>query len=399
MSRLPVCFTWLLVLTLTATSAKADLLGYWSADSTGGQGVDLPNDQGDGDLDGELVDAQFTADGGGHSGEAGDYAVSFEGEDSDYVVIPATEETFEEITITAWVNGIQNGAWAGLVVSRDGAQPIGLDFSDFSGQLTYIWNDNSSDSWGFISDVSVPEDEWTFVALTIDPEKAVVYAGAKGGDLDSAENELPHFPQDNFSEWRWAEDDGFAGARNFSGLMDDVSIWNEALSVEDIMALHAGSASPLTLRGGGIDADFDGSGSLDLADINLLASEIRAGTDDLSFDLNSDSRVDLEDLDSWITDQKRTWRGDSNLDGEFNSSDFVAVFTVGKYEKDEPATWAEGDWNADGRFNSSDFVSAFAFGGYEQGPLRASAVPEPTGIALLVSGMLGASALRRRRRV
>lgn len=367
---------------LQVPSVHADLLGYWSGNLTEGQGTEIPNDQGNSDLDGELFDAEYTADTGGHSGQAGDFAISFEGADEDYVVIPPTEETFEEITITAWVNGLQTGAWAGLFVSRDGAQPIGLDFHDFDGTLTYIWNDNSAESWGFISDVEVPEDEWTFVALTINEDEATLYAGPKDGNLDFAVNEILHFEQDNFTEWRWAEDDCCGGGRNFSGLMDDVSLWNEALSEDDIAALHSGAANPLTLRGGAeIDGDFDGSGSLDVGDINLLSAEIIAGTNTASFDVNNDAAVDETDLVAWVSDLRKTWIGDANLDGEFNSSDFVAVFSTNKYEKDEPASWAEGDWNADNRFNTADFVSAFSAGGYEKGPVvGVQAVPEPSNL-------------------
>ena len=139
----------LAVILFPSVNAQADLLGYWSADSNAGAGTLLSNDQGNSDLDGEIVGAEFTADGEGHTGMPGDFAVSFPGEDDDYVVIPATEETFEEITITAWVNGIQLGAWAGLVVSRDAVQPIGLDFHDFTGMVNYIWNDDSTEFLGF----------------------------------------------------------------------------------------------------------------------------------------------------------------------------------------------------------------------------------------------------------
>ena len=64
----------------------------------------------------------------------------------------------------------------------------------------------------------------------------------------------------------------------------------------------------------------------------------------------------------------------------------VQVFQRGKYETGQRAGWAEGNWDADpdGVFNSSDMVAAFADGGYEKG-LRtdAAAVPEP-GAWLLV---------------
>jgi len=61
---------------------------------------------------------------------------------------------------------------------------------------------------------------------------------------------------------------------------------------------------------------------------------------------------------------QRTWFGDANLDGVFNSSDLVLVNQAGLYESGMPATWAEGDWNGDGFFDSADYVLAGQDGGY-----------------------------------
>lgn len=61
--------------------------------------------------------------------------------------------------------------------------------------------------------------------------------------------------------------------------------------------------------------------------------------------------------------------GDTDQDMEFRTGDLVAAQAAGKYELDEPATWAEGDWDGDGRFTSSDFVAALAQSAYEAGPL------------------------------
>ncbi|MCA9198262.1 MAG: hypothetical protein KDA87_12020 [Planctomycetales bacterium] len=68
--------------------------------------------------------------------------------------------------------------------------------------------------------------------------------------------------------------------------------------------------------------------------------------------------------------------GDSNLDREFNSADFVTVFQAAKYENNivGDSTWEEGDWNGDGDFDSSDLVLAFQGAFYEQGPLLAAPV-------------------------
>ena len=56
--------------------------------------------------------------------------------------------------------------------------------------------------------------------------------------------------------------------------------------------------------------------------------------------------------------------GDSNLDGVFNSSDLVYVFSQGKYETNELASWADGDWNGDGSFDTQDLVFTFQHGYY-----------------------------------
>jgi hypothetical protein len=128
---------------------------------------------------------------------------------------------------------------------------------------------------------------------------------------------------------------------------------------------------------GSVPGDFTKNGTLDLQDINDLIARIEGGTNPAAYDLNSDSKVDEADLKVWVKTLRKTWIGDSDLNGEFNSSDFVKVFTSGKYEQRVAAGWDEGDWNGDGRFTSSDFVSAFQDGGYENGPVPAlAAVPE-----------------------
>ena len=352
--------------------ARGELLGYWSADLTAGQGDVLLNDLEDPDLDGEMVDVNYTADSQGHTGNAGDYALEFEGFDEDYVAIPPIEESFEAITLTAWVNGFPNGGWTGLIVSRDPVSPLYLGFYGESTDLAYVWNDNSADTWGWVSEVPVSEDAWTFVALTVEEGQATLFAGQKGGELQYASNEIEHFEQESLTEWRLAEDDCCGGSRNFAGLMDDVSIWNEALDLEQLGALHAGTETPLTLAGIGGDP-------LDPLNDGTLAGP--AGRAD------------------YVHNVLGTWVGDSNLDGEFNSSDFVVVFTAGEYEDGVlgNSSWVTGDWDGDQEFNSSDFVAAFMDGGFEQGARPVvRAVPEPNAVVLLFSaGLVGMATCRR----
>ena len=147
----------------------------------------------------------------------------------------------------------------------------------------------------------------------------------------------------------------------------------------------------------GLPGDFDGDGVLTSHDINDLANEVNNGTGNTAYDLNADSLVDSEDLAYWIEEVFGSYFGDSNLDGEFNSSDFVAVFTTGEYEDDVPmnSSWATGDWNGDNEFDTKDFVLAFQSRGYEQGPRLAAAVPEPTPMLACVLWVFAIVSARR----
>ncbi|MCA9217459.1 MAG: PEP-CTERM sorting domain-containing protein [Planctomycetales bacterium] len=146
----------------------------------------------------------------------------------------------------------------------------------------------------------------------------------------------------------------------------------------------------------GVEGDFNGNGELDLDDINSLTAASAGGTNPSEFDLTGDSKVDSADISNWISDLANSWLGDANLDGEFNSSDFVTVFGAAKYETNQPANWSEGDWNGDGVFSSGDFVTAFAGGGYEVGTRGAPAVPEPNTVVLLMTSLLLVIGIRRR---
>ena len=119
---------------------------------------------------------------------------------------------------------------------------------------------------------------------------------------------------------------------------------------------------------------------------------------DLAYDLTEDGVTDYQDRVSWVRDSKGTWIGDSNLDGVFTSSDFVLVFTAGKFETGDEASWSEGDWDGDKFFSSSDFVAAFIDGGFEAGERNAvSVVPEPSSILMIFVGMAWLYGRMRRR--
>ncbi len=74
----------------------------------------------------------------------------------------------------------------------------------------------------------------------------------------------------------------------------------------------------------GLTGDYNGNGELDVEDLDLQAVEIASGLDPPEFDLTGDGFVNDADRIFWLHDLKGTWVGDADLNGLFDSGDFVA---------------------------------------------------------------------------
>ncbi|MCA9150462.1 MAG: hypothetical protein KDA92_14225 [Planctomycetales bacterium] len=125
---------------------------------------------------------------------------------------------------------------------------------------------------------------------------------------------------------------------------------------------------------------------------------------DAAFDYNNDGIVDLTDLAQYIQTEFRSTVGDANLDGNFDSSDMVAIFRAGQFEDTMAgnSTWLTGDWNCDGEFTTSDLVSAFRWGNYESnGPPLSQSVKTAAASSALkdqASAILAMSPSQRQRK-
>ncbi len=171
----------------------------------------------------------------------------------------------------------------------------------------------------------------------------------------------------------------------------DPNLWMRS-DVFPSVSLVGGAAAP---------GDFDADGDLDNADIESLSAAVRGNSTDAKFDVSGDGKVNGDDRTRWVETLKKTWFGDADLNGQFNTADFILVFQKGEYEDTTAGNsdWSDGDWNGDADFNTSDFILAFQGGGYEAGPRAAvSAVPEPATSSLVMLAGLALLGRRRTRR-
>jgi hypothetical protein len=151
-----------------------------------------------------------------------------------------------------------------------------------------------------------------------------------------------------------------------------------------------------------IDADFDDDGSIDTRDIDILVTEIAAGTNDPTLDLDGDGAVSDGDLTLWLSQAGEAnigagisyLLGDANIDGNVNATDLNALAINWQGE----ASWSGGDFTADGAVGAAD-LNLLGINWQESvlaAPL-ASSVPEPaSGIVLVV--LLSLFGIKRSRR-
>lgn len=112
------------------------------------------------------------------------------------------------------------------------------------------------------------------------------------------------------------------------------------------------------------DTNLDGQ--TDSLDIDHICQLIDEQVFQASADLDENGVIDNRDFEILVNDILSTRPGDANLDGVFDESDLIAVFTEGKFEDgiSKNAGWASGDWTCDMEFTTSDLVHAMTFGSF-----------------------------------
>ncbi|MHC4494782.1 MAG: LamG domain-containing protein [Planctomycetota bacterium] len=223
-------FVFALSLALTNTT-DADLVGRWRFDE--GSGTTAYDSSGNGN-DGTLV--------GGATWAAGRFGGGIELDGtSGYVSVPDFELTTDSVTFAIWLNGWKGGDWAPLISSRVVGQCEMIFGNDDT--LRYVWNNDSSDTWGWTGGPVIPEDTWAMLAVTIDPDRAVAYVYTDAGGLTQTTNAIAHI-----EETVGALQIGYSyDPRYIRGIIDEAAVYDHALTEDEIMAVVKGEGLPHAL--------------------------------------------------------------------------------------------------------------------------------------------------------
>ncbi|MHC4997990.1 MAG: LamG domain-containing protein [Planctomycetota bacterium] len=207
------------------------LRGQWMLDEGSGQ---TAYDSSPNEADGVITNTdpqQWTPEG-----------LYFDGVD-DYVSVPTLNLNSNTVTMTGWFkrDGEQPEHTTGLIFCRSDRTGAGLSMGHKGEQwvanncLGYNWNNNTN-TWLWTTDLLLPDNEWVFAALVLEPDKATLYLG-QDGQLVSAVNHTPHRFEEFEGQIRIG-DDNHPGPpemkRHFKGWIKNVSVYDYALSQSEI---------------------------------------------------------------------------------------------------------------------------------------------------------------------
>ena len=100
-------------------------------------------------------------------------------------------------------------------------------------------------------------------------------------------------------------------------------------------------------------ADLNADGSVDTADVDTLVEAINAGSNQPMYDLDGSGTMDGDDLDYLVRSILGTRPGDTDLDGDVDFTDFIALSeNFGRM----PTEWADGNFDFDDQVSFADFV-------------------------------------------
>ncbi len=220
-----VSFVLVLGLAISVSEgADPSLVGWWRFEE--GSGTTVYDSSGNG-LDGNLVGGVTWTEGRIGGG------IELDGT-SGYVSIPDFELTTDSITFVIWLNGWKGADWAPLISSRVVGQ-CEMIFGD-DDTLRYVWNNDSSATWGWTGGPVIPEDTWTMLAVTIDPDQAVAYVYTDDGGLTQSTNAIAHI-----EETVGALQIGYSyDPRYVRGIIDEAAVFNRALTEQEILGLVMG---------------------------------------------------------------------------------------------------------------------------------------------------------------
>ncbi|MBK7149673.1 MAG: T9SS type A sorting domain-containing protein [Bacteroidetes bacterium] len=166
------------------------------------------------------------------------YALSVVPDEGYAVTAPLKIGALNAITFSAWVkpNGTQSNYAGVMFADNDGG--CGLNFKQ-NNRLGYHWA-GASGSWSWNSGPIIDSNAWNHVALVITPDSATIYWNGVGYTRVASHGAVEFTAPLKIGRDRYWTD------RTFNGWIDEVSVYNRALSRNEIRELRHLTRNPQT---------------------------------------------------------------------------------------------------------------------------------------------------------
>jgi hypothetical protein len=236
MSRKSICLLSFVVLLGLVPVTNAGLVGWWQLDEGAGTTTkDSSGNGNDGTLDGNPTWV------GGPFGNA----LAF---DNQRVAIPASDSLAADLfqgpfTLTAWINAKRVGnTWQQIFRSmRTAGNSNDTLFIHTDGRLSWRGLVNGAWAGGMCETAGgvVPADQWTHVAVTGDQTNFRIYVNAALTQTSAWQK-----TDGSNATYYLGGDPGTAG-ESYSGMIDEVRIYNEVLTLDQIKEICVGDSPGL----------------------------------------------------------------------------------------------------------------------------------------------------------
>ena len=237
-----ICFVSLIALFVGASMAHADLIGHWKLDDNAATPTVLEEVAG---LNGTMSVNTDTVSGPGVDGASLDFANTH----SVTIDNPAPLLGISEFTVSAWVQnpiyltdpehpwGEQLFSWTnGTHGERLSLELYNFGLAAYSDGASFSGNSVVSEALTWVADT------WYHVAWTQSGGTMEMY---RDGVLLSKVQNPTDRPVPSQLALTQLEIGNLMGGDNYNGNMDDVQLYNEQLSAEQIAVLHANPGSPI----------------------------------------------------------------------------------------------------------------------------------------------------------
>lgn len=211
----------------------ATLLAHWKADA--GPDASLQDDSGNG-LHAEVFGDPMWVYG------LDQFAVATDGNDF-FRAPPLANGSLDAMSMCAWLFPTDVAyTYTGIMLTQ-GVESAGLRLKP-NNEVSYLWK-GAPISEQFSTGIFLAPEEWSFVALVVEPMKAFFHVYQSKG-VFQVEHPILH-PSCPFDTHLFIATDSTIDGASFVGLLDDLRLYAGALTVEQIETIQHGTPSAASL--------------------------------------------------------------------------------------------------------------------------------------------------------